>query len=106
MMMLAFFVPKSYAVGEQRTEACSHGYVAALRQRRHAAIGFKVGEGVLRVTVQARKGLCIHWSAAPSVNAYLTAYLLTFLCTAPLDRSDADRERKAGRGERSKNPNG
>ena len=46
MMMLAFFVPKSYAVGEQGTEACSHGYVAALRQRRRAAICFKVGEGI------------------------------------------------------------
>ena len=45
MMMLAFFVPKSYAVGEQGTEACSHGYVTALRQRRRAAICFKVGEG-------------------------------------------------------------
>lgn len=60
----------------------------------------------LRVTEQAQRGFYIHWSAAPSVNAYLTAHLLAFLCTAPLDRSDADRERKASRGERSKNPNG
>ena len=60
----------------------------------------------LRVTEQAQKGFYIHWSAATSVDAYLTAHLLAFLCTAPLDHGDADRERKAGRGERSKNPNG
>lgn len=40
---------------------------------------------------------------APTIASFC---LLAFLCAASLDRGDADRERKAGRGERSKNPNG